>query len=104
MITTNAHAEFLRPTLAQTQLMGCDDYDKDNKNATSFPGSLFTASLSRWNRDPGNEVDRNELREDSGLLTEKSHLLVIQLRFGDTGASSEDGNHTLGKLKPYGME
>ena len=23
---------------------------------TSFPGSLFYASLSRWNRDPGNEV------------------------------------------------
>ena len=43
-------------------------------------------------------------REDSGLLTEKSHLPVIQLRFGDTGASSEEGFHTLGKLKCYGME
>ena len=43
-------------------------------------------------------------REDSGLLTETSHLPVTQLRFGDTGASSEEGYHTLGKLKCYGME
>ena len=42
-------------------------------------------------------------REDSGLLTEKSHLPVMQLKFGDTGASSESGYHTLGKLKCYGM-
>ena len=76
LITTNGHAELLRPTLVQTQLMG-----------------LF-----------GIKDNRNELREDSGLLTEKSNLPVIQLRSGDTGASSEDGNHTLGKLKCYGME
>ena len=25
-------------------------------SATSFPGSLFSASLSRWNKDPGDEV------------------------------------------------
>ena len=43
-------------------------------------------------------------REDSGLLTEKSHLPVTQLRFGDTGDGVEDGYHTLGKLKCYGME
>ena len=42
-------------------------------------------------------------REDSGLLTEKSHLPVKQLRFGDTGAESEEGYHTLGKLKCYGI-
>ena len=41
-------------------------------------------------------------REDSGLLTDKSHLPVRQLRFGDTGNSSEQGYHTLGKLKCYG--
>ena len=52
----------------------------------------------------GIKDNRNELHEDSGLLTEKSNLPVIQLRSGDTGASSEDGNHTLGKLKCYGME
>ena len=41
-------------------------------------------------------------REDSGLLSDKSHLPVRQLRFGDTGDSGEQGYHTLGKLKCYG--
>ncbi|XP_078363595.1 neurexin-4-like isoform X1 [Oculina patagonica] len=41
-------------------------------------------------------------RGDSGLLTEKSDLPVMQLRFGDTGSSSEAGYHTLGKFKCYG--
>ncbi|XP_044178452.1 neurexin-4-like [Acropora millepora] len=49
--------------------------------------------------------DKNdrEWREDSGLITNKSHLPVTQLRFGDTGENKEDGYHTLGKLKCYGM-
>ena len=46
-------------------------------------------------------------KEDSGLLTDKQHLPVKQLRFGDTGADEEEeeeeGYHTLGKLKCYGM-
>ena len=42
-------------------------------------------------------------REDSGLLTEKTHLPVKQLRFGDTGHDYEEGYHTLGKLKCYGI-
>ena len=45
----------------------------------------------------------NTWREDSGLLTNKSHLPVSQLRFGDTGQSDEEGYHTLGKLKCYGI-
>ncbi|XP_067022640.1 contactin-associated protein-like 2 isoform X2 [Acropora muricata] len=47
--------------------------------------------------------DKNDesWREDSGLLTEKSHLPVTQLRFGDT-TGSEQGYHTLGKLKCFG--
>ena len=50
--------------------------------------------------------DKNDYvwREDSGLLTNKSHLPVTQLRFGDTGGAGEEGYHTLGKLKCYGME
>ena len=40
--------------------------------------------------------------EDSGNLTDKNHLPVIQLRFGDTG-SGEAGYHTLGKLRCYGI-
>ena len=41
-------------------------------------------------------------REDSGLLTHKPDLPVSQLRFGDTGSSSEKGYHTLGKMRCYG--
>ena len=48
------------------------------------------------------DSNRWEWLEDSGLLTHKSDLPVSQLRFGDTGASHEQGYHTLGKLKCYG--
>ena len=44
----------------------------------------------------------NVWRVDSGLLTDKSHLPVRQLRFGDTGDSGEQGYHTLRKLRCYG--
>ena len=49
----------------------------------------------------------NVWREDSGLLTDKTHLPVKQLRFGDTGGENENGEdkeqgyHTLGKLRCY---
>ena len=45
----------------------------------------------------------NVWREDSGLLTDKTKLPVKQLRFGDTGDSGEQGYHTLGKLKCFGI-
>ena len=50
--------------------------------------------------------DKNDgvWREDSGLLTDKNHLPVKQLRFGDTGVwekFDELGYHTLGKFKCY---
>ena len=45
----------------------------------------------------------NKWREDSGFLTNKTKLPVIQLRFGDTGRGKEEGHHTLGKLKCYGI-
>ena len=53
----------------------------------------------------GCNCDKNDVvwREDSGLLTDKTKLPVKQLRFGDTGASSEQGYHTLGKLKCFGI-
>jgi len=53
----------------------------------------------------GCNCDKNDLvwREDSGLLTEKSDLPIIQLKFGDTGYSTEKGYHTLGKLRCHGM-
>ena len=52
----------------------------------------------------GCNCDKNDgvWREDSGLLTDKTHLPVKQLRFGDTG-TSEEGYHTLGKFKCYGI-
>ena len=51
------------------------------------------------NCDANDQVWRN----DSGLLTDKTKLPVKQLRFGETGNSNEDGYHTLGKLKCYGI-
>ena len=52
-----------------------------------------------------NKNDR-KWREDSVLLTDKSKLPVIQMRFGDTGefvSRNESGYHTLGKLECYGL-
>ena len=53
----------------------------------------------------GCNCDKNDnvWREDSGLLTDKTHLPVKQLRFSDTTSSTEEGYHTLGKLKCYGI-
>jgi len=53
----------------------------------------------------GCNCDKNDnvWREDSGLLTDKTHLPVKQLRFGDANGHSEEGYHTLGKLKCYGI-
>ena len=45
-------------------------------------------------------------REDSGVLTNKTHLPVKQLRFGDTSEDpkfNEQGYHSLGKFKCYGI-
>ena len=59
------------------------------------------------NRNLGCNCDTNDKkwREDSGFLTDKTKLPVKQLRFGDTGHDSlkEEGHHTLGKLKCYGI-
>ena len=41
--------------------------------------------------------------EDSGLLTNKSALPVTQIRLGDLDQASEEGYHTLGKLKCFGQ-
>ena len=49
------------------------------------------------------DTNDKEWREDSGLLTNKTHLPVRQLRFGDTDNDREEGHHTLGKFKCYGI-
>ena len=53
----------------------------------------------------GCNCDKNDnvWREDSGFLIDKTKLPVKQLRFGDTGGTKEQGYHTLGKLKCYGI-
>ena len=55
----------------------------------------------------GCNCDKNDnvWREDSGLLTDKTKLPVKQLRFGDVigGDIGEQGWHTLGKLKCFGI-
>ena len=61
---------------------------------------MTNSCANSWN--PCNcDKEDSVWREDSGLLTEKSHLPVKQLRFGDTHGSDEAGYHTLGKLKCY---
>lgn len=57
------------------------------------------------NPNDGCNCDKNDhvWREDSGLLTNKSHLPVSQLRFGDIEDNGEEGYHTLGKLMCYGI-
>ena len=42
-------------------------------------------------------------RDDSGLLTDKSALPVSQIKLADFDNSGEEGYHTLGKLKCYGL-
>ena len=48
-------------------------------------------------------MNDNVWREDSGVLTNKTHLPVKQLTFGDTDIDQdgvdEKGHHTLGKFK-----
>ena len=64
-------------------------------------GMTNSCAYSRY----GCNCDKNDnvWREDSGLLTDKTHLPVKQLRFGDTGDRGEQGYHTLGKFKCYGV-
>ena len=47
------------------------------------------------------DINDDVWREDSGLLFIKDYLPVSQLRFGDTDEKTEEGYHTLGKLKCY---
>ena len=54
----------------------------------------------------GCNCDKNDnvWREDSGLLSDKTKLPVKQLRFGDINTgSNEQGYHTLGKMKCFGI-
>lgn len=61
----------------------------------------MTNSCPRSNRACNCDTSDNVWRNDSGLLTDKVHLPVKQLRFGNTNNGS--GYYTLGKLKCYGI-
>ena len=81
----------------------------DGENMMHWGGATQGCACGMTNTcaDPNKlcDCDKNDYiwREDSGLLTNKSHLPVSQLRFGDTGGDGEEGYHTLGKLGCYGM-
>ena len=63
----------------------------------------MTNSCADSNKVCNCDKNDNVWREDSGLLTDKTKLPVKQLRFGDTGDRGEQGYHTLGKLKCFGI-
>ena len=72
------------------------------------PGSYkcacgMTNSCADSSRSCNCDKNDNVWRKDSGLLTDKTHLPVQQRRFGDIGEGNEQGYHTLGKLKCYGI-
>ncbi|XP_022783137.1 contactin-associated protein-like 2 [Stylophora pistillata] len=68
-------------------------------------GVTRSCPSSKWRLKCNCDKNDGVWREDSGFLTNKSHLPVVQLRFGDTGDAhlNEEGFHTLGKLECYGM-
>lgn len=84
---------------------------RDGENMTYWGGSGASegcaCGMSSSCADPQRlcncDINDNVWREDSGLLTNKSHLPVSQLRFGDTGHNSEESYHTLGDLECYDM-
>ena len=84
---------------------------RDGEKMTYWSGATYVnrcaCGMNNSCADPQHfcNCDKNDhnWREDSGLLTNKSHLPVSQLRFGDIGESNEEGYHPLGKLKCYGI-
>ena len=62
----------------------------------------MTISCAKPKRPCNCDANDGNWREDSGLLTDKTHLPVTQLRFGDTEEKNEEGYHTLGKFKCHG--
>lgn len=74
----------------------------DSRNCTS----RMTNSCADSNQCCNCDKNDGTWREDSSLLTDKSKLPVIELRFGDTTTHNgldEKGYHTLGKLRCYGI-
>ncbi|XP_067054143.1 neurexin-4-like [Acropora muricata] len=78
---------------------------RNKSNMTYWDGASAAGSKCASRLETGCNCDKNDdkWRKDSGFLTNKTQLPVIQLRFGDTGHSIEKGFHTLGKLKCHGI-
>ena len=112
----SSHCEqFIKYECYDSVLLGFGVYgwwvSRDSQRMTYWggasPGSGKCAcGMTNSCADPryGCNCDKNDKvwREDSGLLTEKTHLPVKQLRFGDLSGRNM-GYHTLGKLKCYGI-
>ena len=78
---------------------------RNKSKMTYWDGASAAASKCAPRLKTGCNCDKNDdkWRKDSGFLTNKTQLPVIQLRFGDTGQRREKGFHTLGKLKCHGI-
>ncbi|XP_030841851.1 EGF and laminin G domain-containing protein [Strongylocentrotus purpuratus] len=87
-------------------------YDRDGKLKNYWGGATVDSgqcacgiSGSCTNGHPCNcDTNDNTWREDSGYLTDKTSLPVTEMRFGDTGSTSEYGYYTLGPLYCKGDE
>ena len=117
LISTSSKCEqFIKYECYHSMLLHNPDgwwVSRDGQNMTYWggatPGSgecacgMNNSCASRIRSDICN-CDSNDKtwREDSGLLTDKRTLPVLQLRFGDTGSNFQVGYHTLGKFKCYG--
>ena len=105
--------QFIKYECKNSKLNGNQAYGKsrDGVKMTYWWGASFggkcACGITNSCADPGEfcNCDKNDdtWREDSGLLTDKSYLPVSHLRFVDTDEDGEEGYHTLGKLKCYGI-
>lgn len=104
--STNCH-QFIKYECKKSKLKDNQAYwrSRDGAKMTYWGGASYgnrcACGMTNSCADPveGRNCDKNDStwREDSGLLTDKSHLPASQLWFGDTGDDGEEGYH--GKIK-----
>ena len=98
-VSFSAHARKSRTTTKHESILITIHFWQE----TLFNQTNCSDTCANPNRGCNCDKNDKEWREDSGLLTDKTKLPVKQLRFGDTGGTREQGYHTLGKLKCYGI-
>ena len=111
-VSTNCH-QFVKYDCMRSKFKDNQAYwrSRDGAKMTYWGGASYghkcACGTTGSCADPGEgcNCDKNDnaWREDSGLLTNKSHLPVSQLSFSDIGDDGEEGYHTLGKLECYGI-